>query len=169
MPKKGDTIHFKNHTRKFEAPFVMYADFGCLTMEYSSKISKPINPNISYTEKYQHHKPCGYKINVVNRIINESESYLYRGSDCMEHFVKTRRNIKNKIMDKLEVSVPIIMTEEDEDNFKNATQCYLCEKEIEDNNHIQRGCKVRDHCQMTGKYRGCAHNLCNLQFNNKAF
>ena len=61
MPKKGDTIHYKNKFRQFEAPYVMYADFECVTMEYSSKISKPINPNISYTEKYQHHKPCGYK------------------------------------------------------------------------------------------------------------
>ena len=88
MPRKGDTISFKNHTIKFEAPYVMYADFGCLAMEYSSKISKPIDPNISYTGKYQHHKPCGYKINVVSIITNGSESYLYRGSDCMEHFVK---------------------------------------------------------------------------------
>ena len=24
--------------------------------------------------------------------------------------------------------------------------------------------KVRDHCHFTGKYRGCAHDDCNLQF-----
>ena len=121
MPKEGEQIYFKNQTRKFEAPYVMYAGFECLTMEYSFKIYKPIDPNISYTEKYQHHKPCGCKIHVVNRTTNESESYLYRGSDCMEHFVKTCRNIKDKIMNELKVNVPIIMTEEDEDNFK---QCY---------------------------------------------
>ena len=51
----------------------------------------------------------------------------------------------------------------------NAMRCYLCGNEIEDNNHIQRGCKVRDHCHMTGKYRGCAHALCNLHFNDKGF
>ena len=125
MPKEGDTISFKNHTRKFEAPYVMYADVECLTVEYSSKISKPIDPSISYTEKYQHHKPCGYKINVVNRITNESEGYLYRGSDCMEPFVKTGINIKDKIMNELKVNVPIIRTNEDEDNFMNATHWYL--------------------------------------------
>ena len=88
MQKEGEQIYFKNQTRKFEAPYVIYADFDCLTMGYSSKIYKPIDPNISYTDKYQHHKPCGYKINIVNIIINESESYLYRGSDCMENLVK---------------------------------------------------------------------------------
>ena len=66
MPKEGDTIRFKNHTRKFEAPFVMYADFKCLTTEYRPPMSKPIDPNKFYTEEYQQHKPCGYKINVVN-------------------------------------------------------------------------------------------------------
>ena len=83
MPKEGENIYFKNQTRQFEAPYVRYADFECLTMDYSSNISKPIDPNISYTEKYQHHKPCVYTIHVVNKITNESESYLYRGSDCM--------------------------------------------------------------------------------------
>ena len=77
MPKEGDTIHFKNHTRKIGAPFVMYADFACLTTEYRPSMSKPIDPNKYYTEKYQQHKPCGYKRNGVNSITNESESYLY--------------------------------------------------------------------------------------------
>ena len=25
--------------------------------------------------------------------------------------------------------------------------------------------KVKDHCHYTGKYRGTAHNICNLKFN----
>ena len=159
MPKEGDTISFKNHTRKSEAPYVMYADFECLTMKYSSKISKPLDQNISYTEKYQHHKPCGYKINIVNRTTDESESYVYRGSDCMEHFVKPCIKIKYQIMDKLKVNVPIIMTNEDGYNFMNATHCGICGHELGND-------KVRDHCHMTGKYRCCAHSNCNLHLNN---
>ena len=61
------------------------------------------------------------------------------------------------------------MTQEDEDNFKNATHCYLCEDKIDDSDHLQKGLKVRDHCHMTGKYRGCAHGLCNLHFNYTNF
>ena len=113
MPKEGDNISFKRNNRKFKTPCVMYADFECLTMEYSSNISKPIDPNTPYTERCQGHKPCGYTINVVNSITNETENYLYRGSDCMYHFVQTCRNIKDQIMDKLKVNVQIIMTNED--------------------------------------------------------
>ena len=47
----------------------------------------------------------------------------------------------------------IVMTEEDEENYKNNNICYFCEKEIVDD-------KVRDHCYLTGKFRGSAHYLC---------
>ena len=80
----------------------------------------------------------------------------------MQHVVKTCRDIRIKIMEQLKVNVPIIMTQEDEDNFNNATHCGICEHELNDD-------KVRDHCHMTGNYRCCAHSNCNLLFNHKDF
>ena len=47
------------------------------------------------------------------------------------------------------------MTEEDEEDFKNNKTCRICEKK----NSIH---KVKDHCHLTGKYRGPAHNTCNI-------
>ena len=63
-------------------------------------------------------------------------------------------------MNKLKVNVPIIMTEDDEENLLNATHCGMCEHEIGND-------RVRDHCHMTGKYRCCAHSKCILHVNNK--
>ena len=52
------------------------------------------------------------------------------------------------------------MTEEIEENYKNKNICRFCEKEIT--------CyKVRDHCHLTGKYRGPAHNTCNINVKQK--
>ena len=49
----------------------------------------------------------------------------------------------------------IIMTEENEENYRNNNICRFCEKIIESD-------KVRDHCHLTGKYRGPAHSICNI-------
>ena len=47
------------------------------------------------------------------------------------------------------------MTEENQEYFKNNNICRFCEKNIEFD-------KVTDHCRLTGKYRGPAHNICNI-------
>ena len=47
------------------------------------------------------------------------------------------------------------MTQEDKEDFDNNIICRLCEKEIISD-------KVRDHCHLTGKYRGPAHSICNI-------
>ena len=49
----------------------------------------------------------------------------------------------------------IIMTQEDDENYRKNNIFRFCEKHIESD-------KVRDHCQLTGKYRGPAHSICNL-------
>ena len=46
------------------------------------------------------------------------------------------------------------MTKEEEEKFENNNNCRLCEKFV--GTH-----KVRDHCHLTGKYRGPAHKICN--------
>ena len=40
---------------------------------------------------------------------------------------------------------------------------HICNKELYDDDTRAKILKVRDHCHFTGKYRGAAHNSCNLQ------
>ena len=49
----------------------------------------------------------------------------------------------------------IIMTQKDEEDYRNNNICRFCEREILSD-------KVRDHCHLTGKYRGPAHSKCNI-------
>ena len=52
MAKKGETVKFKNYTRKTKSPITMYANFeGILVPENDWKQ----NPDESYTNKYQNH------------------------------------------------------------------------------------------------------------------
>ena len=57
----------------------------------------------------------------------------------------------------------LVMTKEDNENFKNSNKCWIC-----DNNYIYDA-KVRNHCHITGKYRGYTHRDCNinLKLNHK--
>ena len=51
----------------------------------------------------------------------------------------------------------LVMTKEDNEDFKNSTKCWIC-----DNDYVDNDVKVRDHCHITGKYRGSAHRDCNI-------
>ena len=45
------------------------------------------------------------------------------------------------------------MTEKVEEQYRHTDVCWFCEKPIDTK-------KVTDHCQLTGKYRGPAHEKC---------
>ena len=51
------------------------------------------------------------------------------------------------------------MSEEEEHLFQQSNSCWICKKLI---NHDDE--KVRDHCHITSKFRGAAHQSCNLNF-----
>ena len=75
MPEAGETIELNNHFKKLKAPFIIYADFECLTVpiDVKSKSAK------AKTTSYQNHRPCGFLINVVNATTGRSEPYLLYG------------------------------------------------------------------------------------------
>ena len=55
------------------------------------------------------------------------------------------------------------MTPEEEKDFKSVKVCHICKQESGDYEKAGEIFKVRDHCHFTGKYRGAAHNQCNLK------
>ena len=66
-----------------------------------------------------------------------------------------KQNFCNQIINK-HFNKNLKVTIEDEENYQNSQNCWICnEKVIKD--------KVRDHCHITGKYRGTAHKECNLK------
>ena len=58
---------------------------------------------------------------------------------------------------KKDVNKELVITKEDNKDFENSSKCWIC-----DNNYIDNDVKVRDHCHITGKYRGSAHRDCNI-------
>ena len=58
-----------------------------------------------------------------------------------------------------------LQTKEQQESYENAKICYICKEKFE-NKYLKdkKYCKVRDHCQYRGKYRGAAHSICNLKY-----
>ena len=81
--------------------------------------------------------------------------------DNVDWFVKEVIKLENKMAFNFkETKKDIIMAQEDEEDYKNNNICRFCGKEIISD-------KVRDHCHLTGKYRGPSHNVCNINVKQK--
>ena len=160
MPTKNNNIIKYNHREKsMKLPIVIYTDLECLLEKMSTCIN---NPNESSTTKINKYTPSGYSI-FTHCSFDESKNKLnyYRGKDCMKKFSKDLREHSSKIIN-YEKKKMILLTTEEKIYHNKQKICYICKKEFNNNN--KKNYKVRDHCHYTGKYRGAAHNICNLKY-----
>ena len=140
-------------------PFVIYADLECLLEKMSICIN---NPNESSTTKINKHTPSGYSIFTHCSFAKSKTKFnYYRGKDCMKKFSKDLREHVSKIIN-YEKKKMIPLTTEEKIYHNKQKICYICKKEF--NNNDKKNYKIRDHCHYTGKYRGAAHNICNLRY-----
>ena len=158
MPKEDDKwVQFRSIQKMLQVPYVIYADFEA----YSSKLQGPANPHPS-THRYELHELSGFAYLVV--CLDPARTFqpvVYRGPKVLEELLVRLKQESWAIHDVLSNIVPMQMSAGEEHNFKTAYECYLCEEPLGND-------KVRDHCHLTGKYRGAAHSECNLQLQFKA-
>ena len=146
----------KNRFHKNPLYFRIYADFEADNEKYSSNIGNKttniykqnprlngyhIESELEGTLKSSYHKsPLGYNVDwFVTEVIKiENKLALY--------FKNTNKDI--------------VMTEENEEDYRKNDVCRFCGKNIESD-------KVRDHCPLTGGYRGPAHSKCNNNVNQE--
>ena len=160
MPDKDNNIlKFNNFHKQQAVSFVIYADFEAIIEKISG--CKPNNDK-SYTEAYQKHTDCGYGYKVVCCYddkytkpvkIYRGEKAVYKFMEAMLEEVKYCMKTMKKCFNK-----PFKMTSDDVDAFEKATECHICNKQ-----YTSEDIRVRDHCHITGKYRGSAHQDCNLK------
>ena len=63
----------------------------------------------------------------------------------------------------------IPLTDKEIRSYEKQNVCHRCRKNFcfdeNEKNKFKLYQKVRDHCHYTRKYRGTAHNICNLRYN----
>ena len=159
MPEPNMFLHFKNYYKQLPVPFVVYADFECFTKPMSSCCP---NPKDSYNYNYQKHEPSGFCFYAkgilpgvhIKQIIYTKTS---EDEDVAKVFVEKLTELTKGIYNDFYLRPkPLRLNRAEQKSFEESTICHICSKKLEKD-------KVRDHCHFTGKYRGAAHNSCNLK------
>ena len=164
MPEKGSIVKFKNFPHSERVPFIIYADIEALIKEIQN--CDP-NPQSSCIKKYQKHEPISFSyyikcfddsvyepvLRTYTKTIADKENAMEIFVKWLEEDVRAIANIKVKAM---------IFMEEDRKRFNKETECWICKEPLNND-------KVRDHCHYTGRYRGAAHNKCNLKYKKPKF
>ena len=85
--------------------------------------------------------------------------------DVGQIFIAKLEEIVKQIYHQFKFPKEMIYTKKDKKDFEAATVCHIC------GYNLRRKCgdnfiedRVRDHCHLTGKFRGAAHNECNLGY-----
>ena len=153
MPNDGEILEFVNHQRQMRVPYIIYADFEALNIPVEGCTN---NPGESHTREIAKQIPCSYCYVVVRSDGVAKDPVLYRGENAAEHFLESLQTEMNEIREFLQKPADMRMTEKDHSTFDNAVDCHIC-------GELLNGDRVRDHCHITGKFRGAAHNACNLK------
>ena len=149
MPKKGSKVQFQNHHGQMLVLFFVYADFKAITEKVSGR--QPSAEN-SFTDKYQQHTACSYGHKLVCCYDDQYSKpvKIYRGEEPVNKFMHEML----KEVDYCKATIrkyfrkPLVMSD-DEEMFKASTRRHICREQYK-----EKYVTVRDHCHVTGKYRG---------------
>ena len=158
MPKEDNILKFKNYHFKNRLPFVIYSDFESNNISLST--SQP-DPNKSYVNPIRKQTVNSYGIYVQSDYpeIYKPQYFSYVGDDAAKKYVEKIIKIFKKINYNIRLNEKKepILTEQQEKEFQESTECYICGKEFDSEN------KVREHNHLSGKYRGAACQSCNTK------
>ena len=160
LPKEGSSVRFNHVGRSMRVPFVVYADFESRIIPINT--CSP-NEKKSFTRQYQKHIPSSYcySIKCFDETVYKGKLVTYTAmsetDDVAGKFVESIEKDIIDICESTKFPKKIVMTDEDEKNFNDAKVCHICKENLGND-------KVKDHCHLSGKYRGAAHNDCNINY-----
>lgn len=162
VPKYGERIEFTKHNRKFKIPLIGFFDFEAVQKTPDSNCVQCTRAELDgcyHKAKIETEQHAGtFAIIIVNYLDRIIFSKCYSGEDCADVFLETLLEIEDKLKERLDAAEPLQMLPAEEADFKASWMCHICEKPFEPGHT-----PVRDHCHLTGKFVGAAHQLCNMK------
>ena len=138
-----------------KVPFIIYADLEPLHEKMNTCYNNP---------KINKHTPSGYSLFThCSFYTTKNKHDYYRGKNCMKNFCLDLREHAAKIIN-YEKKEMIPLTKEEKEFHNMQKVCHICKRIFSTDYNNKKYYKVKDHCHYTGKYRGAAHDICNLRY-----
>ena len=150
MPERKEYCH-KSFGHELSPLHVLYADAECY-IEKESKAHLPAA--IGFYEVWHPHHANKQKQNKI--ITYEGEDCILKFLNKLEHIVKDQFENSRLMRQSMKISPS------EQTSFNNARNCPRCNKIFSD-----KVKKVRDHCHITGEYRGPLCSSCNFRLKLK--
>ena len=118
----------------------------------------------SSTTRTQQHEACGFAYQLMSIDPRFYEPpVLVRGENCAAEFISRLQTDVERVRGWLKNAVPLQVSAEEQQAHDASTHCWICEEEF---TWLDLECKQkhRDHCHITGVYRGAAHARCNVNY-----
>ena len=159
---KGETqINFKEEEIKFSSKNAYKLQIGSFILYYDFEAFLLDNDDEKLYNKHEINSYAYYVVCSFNEEYNTLKYYI--GKDPVNHFLKAILKEKDRINNIIEKTRKLhekpILTPKEEEQFKKEKYCYCCNEE---NINL-----CRDHCHLTGKYRGPLCSKCNKLMKEK--
>jgi uncharacterized C2H2 Zn-finger protein len=159
IPREKPFIEFQNYSAMVFHSFVIYGDVESVLEKVSS--SRPSSEK-AYSYNLQKHRAASYAYSIKSEVKNDQleKLRLYRGEDCLEHFVDSlEHDVKTIYHTYLKIVKPMnYLDYQTRQRLNSQTFCYFCKEEFKLGDKI-----CVDHNHVSGAPRNRSHSACNLK------
>jgi len=158
LPPVGSKMKFRNFKNKMERPYIVYADMESTLVKYDDR------NKTDTTEKTHHHvvnSCCFYFVCTFDH--SKNKLWWSCEPDCVEQMMIELYTLSEKCIVEMRQNQEMEISKKEMTEFFKAKTCSICDCEFK-----PKDIRVRDHDHRTGKFRGAAHQKCNINyFNNR--
>ena len=138
----------------------MLKEVGYCKNVIEKEFNKPLEMTEDDEEKFQKADRCHIceeKFSIISDYCNICQNFCYQELNCIRKSC-SNCNIDENDMDEYDCC-KICKRYFEISSYETIIHCNQCRDKLHN-----KPKKVRDHCHITGKYRGAAHDKCNLNF-----
>ncbi|KAJ8683753.1 hypothetical protein QAD02_019545 [Eretmocerus hayati] len=145
---KDRILEFKNFLFQERCPFIIYSDYECFV--------KPVSDHKQLVQRHEplsvaYYLKCSYD-DSLSRFASYRQLHPEDISPA-KWFINELQEIAFQVDKIFKNPKSMDLSQDEQDEFDKADTCHICRKKIDNPSD-----KVRDHCHLTGVYRGLRNN-----------